>query len=290
MNPLEFVHLHNLMEITNGRREIVVGLIDGPVAVDHPDLATANIQPVSSRSLGTCKSANSAACMHGTFVAGLLAAKKGSSAPGICRDCTLLLRPIFFEDSPGTPRATPKELASAIIEMVDAGARIVNMSVSVANSSPGEHQLEEALDYATSHGVITVAAAGNQGTMGDSVITRHPWVIPVVACDIQGRPSRESNLSVAIGKRGLRAPGESIVSLASVGRSQSVHGTSAATPFVTGAIALLWSEFRAATAWQIKGSLAQSHITPRKTIVPPPLNAWAAYHTLSANLSKGQHS
>ena len=39
------------------------------------------------------------------------------------------------------------------------------------------------MNHAAHRGVITVAAAGNQGTVGSSAITRHPWVIPVAACD-----------------------------------------------------------------------------------------------------------
>jgi hypothetical protein len=38
--------------------------------------------------------------------------------------------------------------------------------------------------------VLIVAAAGNQGTIGGTVITGHPWVIPVVAW----KPVNESNL------------------------------------------------------------------------------------------------
>ena len=69
-----------------------------------------------------------------------------------------------------------------------------------------------------------VAAAGNQGTVGSSVITRHPWVIPVIACDLQGRPTTESNLGSSIGRRGLAAPGENIASLGTTaGRKPSVE-------------------------------------------------------------------
>ena len=87
------------------------------------------------------------------------------------------------------PSATPEELAEAIIDSVDAGARVINLSSALVRPSPkGESKLEEALNHAAQRGVITVAAAGNQGTVGSSAITRHPWVIPVAACDIQGRP------------------------------------------------------------------------------------------------------
>ncbi len=90
------------------------------------------------------------------------------------------------------PSATPKELAAAIIECIDAGARVINMSLALAQpSTKGEQALEEALNQAVRRGVIVVAAAGNQGTLGSSAITRHPWVIPVVACDLQGRPTND---------------------------------------------------------------------------------------------------
>ena len=40
---------------------------------------------------------SSAACVHGTFVAGILSAKRGSAAPAVCPDCTLLVNPVFSE-------------------------------------------------------------------------------------------------------------------------------------------------------------------------------------------------
>ena len=96
----------------------------------------------------------------------------------ICPNCTLLLRPIFTETTSGRehmPRATPLELAVAIIECIDAGARVINLSLGLAQpSTKGEQALEEAFNHALRHGVIVVAAAGNQGTLGSSAITRHP--------------------------------------------------------------------------------------------------------------------
>src|SRR5207248_4828014 len=132
--------------------------------------------------------------------------------------------------------ATPQELAAAIVDCVEAGARVVNLSLALAqHSTRNEQTLEEALDYATQRGVIIVAAAGNQGTVGSSAITRHPWVIPVVGCDLQGKPTAESNLAGSIGRHGLCAPGEQITSLGTNGTPQTLGGTSAAAPFVTGA-------------------------------------------------------
>jgi hypothetical protein len=38
MTALELVKLPPLMARTSGRREVMIGLIDGPIAKDHPDL------------------------------------------------------------------------------------------------------------------------------------------------------------------------------------------------------------------------------------------------------------
>lgn len=282
MTPLDLVGLTPLMSRTTGRPEMIIGLIDGPVAVDHPELAGPHIREIHGNGSGSCTQTKSLACLHGTFVAGILSAKRGSSAPAICPDCTLLIRPVFTEAAAGNtqmPGATPQELAAAIIECVEAGARCINLSLALAQpSSKGERELEQALDHATKRGVIIVVAAGNQGTLGSTAITRHSWVIPVIACDLRGRPTRESNLGSSVGSRGLAAPGGTITSLGAAGGPLTLGGgTSIATPFVTGAIALLWSAFPTATALQVKFAITQAYAPRRTTVVPLLMNAWAAY-------------
>lgn len=281
MGSLDLVNLTPLMERTSGRAEIRLGLIDGPVATSHPDLAAQNIRQVAGKLAGTCSRASSVACMHGTFVAGILNAKRGAMAPAICPECTLLVRPIFAETlsaNGGVPSAMPKELASAIVDTIDAGAHLINLSASVARpSAAGESKLHEALDYAVKHNVIVVVAAGNQGTVGSSIITRHPWAIPVASCDLNGRVMAESNLGSSIGRNGLTAPGDNITSLGTNGKPQIFGGTSAAVPFVVGAIALLWSEFPKASAAQIKLAITQSAARGHRAIAPPLLDAWAAH-------------
>src|SRR5688572_20769656 len=86
------------------------------------------------------------------------------------------------------PSTTPAELATAILACIEAGARVINLSSAlVGPTSHGQRELAEAPDYALQRGVLVVAAAGNQGILGSSTITRHPWVIPVVAYDRRGR-------------------------------------------------------------------------------------------------------
>jgi subtilisin family serine protease len=291
LNVLDLVNLTPLMKVTSGRPEIVIGLVDGPVVIGHPDLAGENVREIPGRIGGTCARASSLACMHGTFVAGILCARRSSAAPAICPGCTLLVRPIFSETLTANeffPSATPHELAAAIIQNVDAGARIVNLSAGLAQvpSAKGERALTEALDYAANRGVIIVAAAGNQGAIGSTVITQHPWVIGVAACDRRGRPLSASNFGSSIGRRGLSAPGEGVTSLGTDAKPTPSGGTSVAAPFVTGAVALVCSEFPAVTGAQLRFAVTQAHPQTRATIVPALLNAWAIRDTVS-KLSEG---
>src|SRR5712692_6931019 len=111
MNHLDLIKLTALMELTSGEPEIMIGIIDGPVAMNHPDLAGEHIRAIPGSMQGMCTQTRSVACMHGTFVAGILCAKRGSLAPAICPDCTLLLHPIFAETQLGSvqmPSAAPE--------------------------------------------------------------------------------------------------------------------------------------------------------------------------------------
>jgi subtilisin family serine protease len=286
IGPLDTVQLTSLMDRTAGRPEIAIGLIDGPVFLSHPELTVGRIQEVPGKLRGTCARADSAACLHGTFVAGILYARRGSVAPAICPGCTLLVRPIYSETDPAVgemPSSTPDEVAEAIVDCINAGARVLNLSLVSTKSSPaGSRNLAQALDYAMSRGVIAVAAAGNQGLIGNSVITRHPAVIPVTASDLRGLPLPGSNLGGTIGRRGLMAPGMGITSLGTDGGPQTFGGTSAAAPFVTGTVALLWSEFPRVNVTYMKLAVLQGWPKQRRSIVPPLLDSWAAYQTLSS--------
>jgi subtilisin family serine protease len=193
---------------TSGSPAVRIGLIDGPVLHDHPALAGDRVVDVFGGPPLACRRASSRACMHGTLVAGVLMARRGSGAPAICPACTLLVRPIFDElvEAGREPRARAEELVQAIEDVVRAGARIVNVSAALVGAASTQvRQIDELLTDTARRGVIVVAAAGNNGTVGSSAITRHRAVIPVVACGLNGRPTPQSNLSGRIGQTGLCA-------------------------------------------------------------------------------------
>src|SRR5262245_58324715 len=117
MRALDMVGLTPLMERTRGRPGMTIGLVDGPVAMDHPHLETAHLREIPTGPGGRCTRADSLAGGHGTFVAGILVGKRGSPAPAICPECTVLVRPIFPEATPPgepLPLAAPGQLAAAI--------------------------------------------------------------------------------------------------------------------------------------------------------------------------------
>src|SRR5215212_10685283 len=97
MDPLNQIRLQSLMKLSTGNPDIRIGLIDGPLDYTHPAFQGSRIRSVKESQLAACKNASSIACRHGTFVGGILCAKRGLSAPAICPGCTLLLRPIFLD-------------------------------------------------------------------------------------------------------------------------------------------------------------------------------------------------
>jgi hypothetical protein len=68
MAPLDLVNLSGLMELTTGKRDIVVGLIDGPVATDHADLAGSAIWKLPGKAGSACSKANSQRRLHARHI------------------------------------------------------------------------------------------------------------------------------------------------------------------------------------------------------------------------------
>jgi subtilisin family serine protease len=89
------------------------------------------------------------------------------------------------------PSATPEDLVAAVLTCIEAGARILNLSLALMQSfAKGRRALGEAFGYARKRRVIVVAAAGNQGSVGGAIITRHPGSFRVAVCDAQGDRTR----------------------------------------------------------------------------------------------------
>ncbi len=269
------------MTIEAGRPEVVVGLLDGPV-VPLPALADSRVLSLEPASATGSVPLVGPASRHGTFVAAILAADRFSAAPGICPGCTLAVRPVFGDDpaAVGTgPAASARELADAIDDALEAGARLISVSAALTTRLGREPELELALDRAARQDAIVIAAAGNDGTVATTPLTRHPAVIPVAALDAAGRPERETNLGRSLGARGVGAPSR-VSSFSADGRVVTQAGTSVAVALVTGACALLWSRAPHRSAGALRAAIAGG--SRRSSIVPPLLDAWSAHTRLTS--------
>jgi subtilisin family serine protease len=160
---------------------------------------------------------------HGTFVAGIAAL--------VAPDARIL--PMRVLDSEG--RGNVFVVAEAIFDAVDAGADVLNLSFGTA-ARVDSALLRDALHDATKAGVVVVAAAGNDGSSGQHFPAAAAGVVSVGAMN-----AAETHLAW-FSARGpwvdLAAPGVDITSTLPCGYG-SWSGTSMATPFVSGAAALL---------------------------------------------------
>lgn len=188
---------------------------------------------------------------HGTFCAGeILANGNGNGmgdgiigvaplARGLC--CKVL----YGNSKDGTVLNFEKGLANAIQTCCEVGCGVISMSIGFDHRS---RLIEEALLEAVNHGVIPIAACGNNGMMGSlsrSYPASYPCCVSVAAANEKGLPAWfsttgvegqiEEQPEVAVASREYYwgcVPGN---------RYGRMIGTSMACPVVAGT-ALLWRE------------------------------------------------
>ncbi|MCX6598078.1 MAG: S8 family serine peptidase [Acidobacteria bacterium] len=158
---------------------------------------------------------------HGTMVAGLVHLVAPRS----------MILPLKAFQADGT--ASLYNVVRAIRYAVDHGATVINMSFGFAQSSP---QLQAAIDYATSKGVICLASAGNAGKETPVFPASLPKVIGVGSTNFSDRRSPFSNYG-----RDARtsAPGEALVTTFPGATYAGVWGTSFSSALASGAAALV---------------------------------------------------
>ncbi len=159
---------------------------------------------------------------HGTMVAGVI----HLVAPGA------RLMPLKAFGADGTGKTS--DILRAIYWAVQNHANIVNMSFNLAGYS---QEVKNAIDYASLNGVISVAAAGNQGQDVLVYPAAYENVISVASTTNDDQRSSFSNYGSDLVWVG--APGEGIVTTYPFGTYAAGWGTSFSTPFVSGGAALM---------------------------------------------------
>jgi serine protease AprX len=229
------------------KNDIVVAVIDSGVADDHPGLRGKVLywkDYVNNRS--TPYDDNG----HGTRVSGVvLGTGKGEKKyAGVAPQAALVSIKVLDSEGSGFISDVIAGIDEVIDRRVQFNIRILNLSLAIPGSSDGDDAASDAANRAVSSGIVVVVAAGNEGpdseTIGSpSAATK---VITVGAgADLGERgfflASFSSRGPTADGrvKPDLWGPGVGIVSTDRRGRYRAANGTSFATPFVAGVVALM---------------------------------------------------
>ena len=159
---------------------------------------------------------------HGTMVAGMArwAAPEAS------------IMPIRVFDGEGKGHVF--DIVRAIYWAVDHGADIINMSFSFSESS---RELFEAVEYARAHGVVCVAAAGNQGEKSKVYPAAYASTLGIASTTLEDELSGFSNYGSQL--VAMAAPGSSVISSYPGDHYAAGWGTSFSAPLTAGALALI---------------------------------------------------
>jgi len=205
-----------------------VAVLDTGIDAEHTDLAEAidDARDFSGSRFGPADRQG-----HGTHVAGTIAARQNDRGViGVAPQCRLLIGKVLGDDGSGSSQA----VAAGIDWAADSGARVISMSLGSPQPSGAIHA---AIGRALAKGCFVICAAGNDGR-ADSVNYpgRWPETVAVGAVDRHGRVARFSSRGEQVD---ICAPGQDILSTYLGGGYAKLSGTSMATPFVSGVVALL---------------------------------------------------
>jgi type VII secretion-associated serine protease mycosin len=226
--------------ITQGQG-VTVAVIDTGVDATHPDLAG---QVLSGYGIGAGAAADGrhdsdTTGGHGTGMASLIVGKGGGDMHllGIAPKAKIL--PIAV----GGTRSSDDE-SQAIRWAVDHGAKVINISAG-GQAAPSSTE-RAAVQYALSHDVVVVAAAGNR-PQGDAFVGTPANIPGVVAVSAIGKDGQFWSGSVSGPETVVAAPGDEVITAAPAGTSPNGyflgHGTSGATAIVSGVLALIRAKY-----------------------------------------------
>ncbi len=187
---------------------------------------------------------------HGTHVAGTIAAIGGNNlgVVGVNPGNNLNLHIVkVFNDSGNW--AYGSDLVVAVDQCMDAGANVISMSLGGSGSSAAENN---AFANADAAGVLSIAAAGNDGNTAHSYPASYDSVMSVAAVDSSGSHASYSQRTDQVE---IAAPGSGVNSTLPNNSYASWNGTSMATPHVSGVAALVWSHYTQCSNTQIRQAL-----------------------------------
>ncbi|MFE3149168.1 type VII secretion-associated serine protease mycosin [Streptomyces sp. NPDC059218] len=262
---LQTLHTDQAWRTTKGRG-ITVAVVDTGVDGNLPDL-TGQVLPGKDMIGFGARRGDRSWARHGTAMAGIIAghghgAGGDDGVVGIAPEAKILpVRVILEASDPSRAKARESRgtaLADGIRWAADHGADVINLSLGddskSAHPEPGE---DAAIQYALKKGAVVVASAGNGGEKGDHISypAAYPGVIAVAAVDRYGT---HAAFSTRRWYATVSAPGVDIVVAAPDQQYYVEWGTSAASAFVSGAVALVRAAHPGLSPAQIKKLLADT--------------------------------
>ena len=263
-------------DIQKGNPNLVIGVIDTGVDYNHPDLV-GNIWTNPGEIAGDGIDNDNNGYIddtrgwdfayndnnpmdghgHGTHVSGTIAGKgnNGVGVTGVAWNAKIM--PLKMFDDTGSGGYT----SNAILAINYATAKGVKLTNNSWGGGGYSQALSDAINTAGQQGALFIASAGN-ATQNTDVTPSYPAsynlsnIISVASTTRTDGLSYFSNYGATTVDLG--APGSDIYSAWPNSTYNTISGTSMASPHVTGAAALLWSQNPTWTAQQVKNKLMQT--------------------------------
>ena len=252
----------SVWDLTKGTGQ-TVAVLDSGVSATAPALAGAVLPGLN---VATGRSANTDCAGHGTFVAGLIAARPtgGSGFAGLAPGAQILPVNVINSNGDATAAAVTAGIGFALAH----GATVIDVCPAV---TPGPSPaLASAVAAALARNVVVIAAV-NAGEASDANEVSYPaayrGVIAVTATDSAGAPIASAGAGVRVD---LAAPGSGVTSIGPVGPGQlTATGSALATGFVAGAAALVRSYYPQLSQAQVVQRLEATANPPGDTLPDP---------------------
>lgn len=218
-----------------------VAVIDSGINALHEDLAGVSI--LSGVNVLEESAPVSDTLGHGTFVSGVIAAKRGNALgiSGITDGVTLVPIKCFSDSKETSVSYIIKGIYAAVD---DFDCAVINLSLGLDKDMIS---FRECIEHANSKGAIIVSAAGNSGGTEKLYPAAYDSVVGVGSISREGKVSSFSNHNSSVC---VVAPGEKIISLGkdSVGYSEG-SGTSYSVPHISAMAVVaksIWPDITAA--------------------------------------------
>src|SRR5215213_1171025 len=228
-----------------------IGIVDTGIDQTHPELSGKTLDCGAAFAgmvtSGACTDDN----MHGTHVAGTIAAKanNGTGVAGVAFNSRLTICKALYTAA-GT--GLTSDVANCINWTHTHGAKVISMSLGGGESATLKNAVAAAWQNGSAAGSVLVAAAGNDGDGTLNYPAAYPEVVSVVAAALNDARATFSNANADVE---VAAPGVDVLSTIPGGQYAELSGTSMATPHTSGVVGVLWQLFPTDSAAGIRSRL-----------------------------------